>query len=158
MDNDFDSVSWQNEGEGESSRPSTSQADQGSSSTSKANNRGSSDQAGIHADGVDLAGVHGGSLECTVSNPLKENDGTQNAYVSYLVTTNVCLLTKPPSKCGARLITNPTDRFRILPETYCESPAAVHRFRLPLQGALQAVSAMRRAPSTRQAADGIRSR
>jgi sorting nexin-4 len=28
-------------------------------------------------------------LECTVSKPQKENDGTKDAYVSYLITTNV---------------------------------------------------------------------
>lgn len=46
-------------------------------------------QAGEHADGVDLAGVGDGILECTVEQPLKENDGTKDAYVSYLVSTNV---------------------------------------------------------------------
>lgn len=45
-------------------------------------------QAGQNADGVDLAGpgAHG-FLECTVSSPQKEAEGTQNAYISYLVTT-----------------------------------------------------------------------
>lgn len=46
-------------------------------------------QAGDHADGVDLAGIGDGTLECTVDTPLKENDGTKDAYVSYLITTNV---------------------------------------------------------------------
>lgn len=30
-------------------------------------------------------------LECNVSSPLKENDGTKDAFVSYLVTTHVRL-------------------------------------------------------------------
>ena len=97
MDNDFDSVSWQNEGDGETSRPATSQEDHGSSSAGKRKARDTSAQAGIYADGVDLAGVGGGRLDCTVSAPLKENDGTQNAYVSYLVTTNVCFLHSDPA-------------------------------------------------------------
>ncbi|KAH6711367.1 putative sorting nexin-4 [Leptodontidium sp. 2 PMI_412] len=37
---------------------------------------------------MDLAGVGEGVLECTVTQPIKENDGTKDAYVSYLVTTN----------------------------------------------------------------------
>ncbi len=41
-------------------------------------------------DDDDLApGRSGEILECTVSEPHKENDGTKDAYVSYLITTNV---------------------------------------------------------------------
>lgn len=45
------------------------------------------EQAGHHATVQDLAGpgAHG-RLECTVSSPQKEGEGTQNAYVSFLVT------------------------------------------------------------------------
>jgi sorting nexin-4 len=47
-------------------------------------------QAGRNADPQDLAGpgTHG-ILDCMVDQPQKEGEGTQNAYVSYLVTTNV---------------------------------------------------------------------
>lgn len=47
-------------------------------------------QGGAHAEPQDLAGpgVHG-RLECTVTKPQKENEGTQNQFISYLVTTNV---------------------------------------------------------------------
>lgn len=39
----------------------------------------------------DLTPGHTGDiLECTVSEPHKENDGTKDAYVSYMITTNVC--------------------------------------------------------------------
>lgn len=34
-------------------------------------------------------GMGGEILECTVSEPLTENAGTKDAYVSYLITTNV---------------------------------------------------------------------
>lgn len=34
-------------------------------------------------------GHRGEILECVVSEPHKENDGTKDAYVSYLITTNV---------------------------------------------------------------------
>lgn len=47
-------------------------------------------QAGPHADAQDLAGPgEHGMLECTVTKPQKEGEGTQNVYVSYLVTTDV---------------------------------------------------------------------
>jgi hypothetical protein len=49
-------------------------------------------QAGPNADAVDLAGPGAqGFLECSVSNPQKEGEGTQNAYISYLVTTDVSI-------------------------------------------------------------------
>lgn len=35
------------------------------------------------------AGMGGEVLDCTVSEPLTENAGTKDAYVSYLITTNV---------------------------------------------------------------------
>lgn len=46
-------------------------------------------QAGAAADDIDLAGVGQSRLETTVSDPMTENDGTKDAYVSYLVTTDV---------------------------------------------------------------------
>ncbi|KAF2723237.1 hypothetical protein K431DRAFT_220336 [Polychaeton citri CBS 116435] len=46
-------------------------------------------QAGDNADAQDLAGPgRYGRLNCTVGFPRKEGEGTQNAYVSYLVTTD----------------------------------------------------------------------
>ncbi|CAD6505262.1 BgTH12-00754 [Blumeria graminis f. sp. triticale] len=45
-------------------------------------------QLGNNVNSVDLAGVGEGVLECNVSQPIKENDGTKDSYVSYLVTTN----------------------------------------------------------------------
>ena len=32
----------------------------------------------------------GDRLECTVGTPLKENNGSKDAFVSYLITTHVC--------------------------------------------------------------------
>ena len=95
MDNDFDSVSWRNDPDIDSSKPTTGGASQPEGNTYGANSSGkrkathSSAQAGADADGVDLAGIGDGRLDCTVDTPLKENDGTKDAYVSYLVTTNV---------------------------------------------------------------------
>lgn len=47
-------------------------------------------QAGPDADAMDLAGVGNATLECTVTDPLKESDGTKDAYISYKVITKVC--------------------------------------------------------------------
>lgn len=47
--------------------------------------------AGINSDGVSLSGVDPTLLVTTVSDPATENDGTKDAYVSYLVTTKVWL-------------------------------------------------------------------
>ena len=97
MDSDFDSVSWQNDPESDNSRPATAgtsrpdEATFGSKSSGKRKANHSSTQAAAvaAADHVDLAGIGDGVLDCTVDTPLKENDGTKDAYISYLVTTNV---------------------------------------------------------------------
>jgi sorting nexin-4 len=39
-------------------------------------------------------GLSGDILDCTVTEPRKESDGTKDAFVSYLVTTNVGSLTR----------------------------------------------------------------
>lgn len=96
MDNDFDSVSWQNEADSDNSRPTTSQtaaSDEvyGSNASGKRKASSNSQQAGRNADNVDLAGIGSGRLDCTVDTPLKENDGSKDTYVSYLVTTHVCV-------------------------------------------------------------------
>jgi sorting nexin-4 len=92
MDNDFDNVTWQNESDSEA--VSTPYDEASSSSRPAAAERQPSNaslQAGPHADAVDLAGIEeGGRLDCSVETPLKEGDGN-NAYISYLVTTQVCL-------------------------------------------------------------------
>ena len=95
MDNDFDSVSWQNDPDIDSSKPTMGGASQPEENTSGAKSSGkrranrTSAQAGPDADAVDLAGIGEGRLDCTVNTPLKENDGTKDAYISYLVTTTV---------------------------------------------------------------------
>ena len=95
MDNDFDSVSWQNEPENDISRPNNSQNHYGSDNSRKRKAKSGSTQVG--PDAVDLAGIGDGRLDCKVDTPLKENDGTKDAYVSYLVTTNVYLQLRPVS-------------------------------------------------------------
>jgi len=95
MDNDFDSVSWQNEAYNDPSRPDTAESRDSGEDAHSVNPNGKrktssgSPQAGHNADPVDLAGIGDGRLDCRVNTPLKENDGTKDAYVSYLVTTEV---------------------------------------------------------------------
>ena len=93
----FNSVTWEREDQpnGESDPPATTPSRTSSivpiRSPSSKRRQNSSDeaQAGPDADGVDLAGVGDGVLECTVDTPMKENDGTKDAYMSYLVTSHV---------------------------------------------------------------------
>lgn len=93
---DFDSVSWQRDVEDGHRNPSGGQfPDPRDIPHRSANGRRSSSissepQAGEDADAVDLAGIGDGVLDCTVDTPLKENDGTKDAYVSYLISTHVC--------------------------------------------------------------------
>lgn len=96
MDNgDFDNVSWRNEPSNDDSRPQTSSSvqspsNQHSGSRSRRRTSHGQPQAGQDADAVDLAGIgEYGRLDCTVGSPLKENDGTKDAYISYSVTTQV---------------------------------------------------------------------
>ena len=87
---DFDNVSWRDEPVTEQSRPSaTSQSPQNDRPKKKANGKKKASQPLSTADAVDLAGIGDGRLDCTVTAPLKENEGTKDVYVSYLVTTNV---------------------------------------------------------------------
>ena len=94
-DNQFDSVQWQRDPEPQQQNDASDSSlpPQHTLPSRPAPGRSSSShevQAGEDADGVDLAGIGAdGSLEVTVDTPLKENDGTKDAYVSYLVSTHV---------------------------------------------------------------------
>lgn len=104
----FDSVQWERDRDGRPSEESTSASGFPTQSTlpdrSIAHGRSGSTsdepQAGENADAVDLAGIGPeGILECTVDTPLKENDGTKDAYVSYLISTHVCCLHACSGQC-----------------------------------------------------------
>lgn len=102
---DFDSVSWKHEPDSDASRPTTSGTEADESYRYDHDTNGKrrmsaaqeEPQAGPMADAVDLAGIGDGVLECRVDTPLKENDGTKDAYISYLVTTHVsdCIISCP---------------------------------------------------------------
>lgn len=110
MDNDFDSVSWRNE-DSDTSRPNTTtnNSNQDRDSTPKSNGKRKVKhpvpQTGGDSEAVDIAGIgEHGRLDCNVSSPLKEHDGTKDAYVSYLVTTHsdFASFTKPHTKVRRR--------------------------------------------------------
>lgn len=102
--NDFDSISWANDGESNEASPRLEQRRQDDArprtprrSSGKQKAPFPDPQVGNNADPLDLAGVGvEGRLDCTVSSPQKENDGTKDAYVSYLVTTHVSSLSGFP--------------------------------------------------------------
>ncbi|KAI9770322.1 MAG: intercellular trafficking and secretion [Geoglossum simile] len=92
---DFDSVSWRNELGSDGSRPATAGTSDDDAVRQRHDANGkrraravTPPQAGYNADALDLAGVGDGRLECTVGSPLKESDGSKDAFVSYLVTTH----------------------------------------------------------------------
>lgn len=97
MDNDdFANVSWQSDssakGKGRDSGAHKPDQDRPFSpeSMNGKSRGGSAGVLGRNTDELDLAGVGDAVLECTVTQPIKENDGSKDAYVSYLVTTEVC--------------------------------------------------------------------
>ncbi|RKF60982.1 Sorting nexin-4 [Erysiphe neolycopersici] len=72
--------------------------------TSTMDSRQISGQPGHDSDPTDLASMEDGVIECKVSQPIKENDGTKDAYVSYVVTTNTTFVTfqKPTTSVRRR--------------------------------------------------------
>ena len=92
---DFSNVSWRNNPASQEAEPFSTSPREGGDGTGLGSTNGkrheSVGQLGRNPDPLDAAGVEGGVLECTVSSPNKENDGSKDAYVSYLVTTNVGL-------------------------------------------------------------------
>ncbi|KZF25927.1 vacuolar targeting protein Atg24 [Xylona heveae TC161] len=95
--NDFNAVPWHNDPESDAERPasavSTGTEGHGDSSHDPHGKRRMSaaeeqEQQSDHAQARDPTGLGEGTLECTVDKPQKENDGTKDAFVSYLVTTH----------------------------------------------------------------------
>ena len=156
---DFDSVSWRHDADSDNSRPTTSGTDAegpqgfGDYDTNGKRRMSSASQEEAHpgvvgvGDGADLAGAGEGTLECEVGSPLKENDGTKDAYVSYLITTHVGgflssfslpalpfpLFVGPSQKMKTLGIDKmdmcvylSTDRFQDVPEIRLLGPQAVH--------------------------------
>lgn len=85
-------------------------------------------QAGENADALDLAGpgAHG-KLEISVTKPQKENEGTQNQFISYLVSTHVCATrVDSPHHRKRPLTCSYTDRLQVLPTHRPERASSLH--------------------------------
>ncbi|KKA28827.1 hypothetical protein TD95_000303 [Thielaviopsis punctulata] len=90
MDTDFDNVTWENDHDdflSENHRPMSSSSYEyddnalaGSSATPVPSHVGGGE--------IDVGTAMGDRLECTVTLPIKEQDGTKDAFVSYLITTH----------------------------------------------------------------------
>lgn len=98
-----------------------------------------------------------GRLETFVGSPQKELAGTQNAYVSYLVTTKVYF-------CYAPVTIVPRDhcvltlnlvRLPVLPKARVLCPSPLHRLRLPLETAHERIPTMCCPTAARQAQNGV---
>lgn len=82
----FSNVSWQSD-LGEPGHGTSSRADDSMDDT----NNGTHGEPGLHSDELGAHALGPEQLECTVTSPIKENDGTKDAFVSYLITTHVSL-------------------------------------------------------------------
>ena len=149
--NDFDNVSWRNnDAESDNdSRPNTADASHHlpiRNSTGKRKMSADVPQSRDLTDPVDLGGIGDGVLECTVDSPLKENDGTKDAYMSYLVTTHVLFGTI--SFQGLDAANQAADRFQIFPETRYLRPPPLHRFCILKKRTVKRIRSLRRASIT----------
>ncbi|KAK4180141.1 putative sorting nexin-4 [Triangularia setosa] len=116
----FSNISWHSEQNEDHAGPSTSSTREHMTSSPEFSKtipdtgRSSSDGRG-HDPG------HTGDevLECTVSDPHKENDGTKDAYVSYLITTNTTFSTfQRPMTAVRRRFTDFVFLYRVLCQEY----------------------------------------
>jgi hypothetical protein len=154
----FDSVQWPREPERDSQDqiPTSFNASNTLPDRTSSRRRSSASneiQAGENADGVDLAGIGvDGTLECTVDTPLKENDGTKDAYVSYLVTTHVHALFLPSY---IHILTLYLDRLQDLRQRrlYCATP--LYRLCLSPKFVASRLSCLCCTPVTREEQHGI---
>lgn len=125
---DFSNVSWHTE------QPSAAE----SSSSVAAANPDETDRNGHSALDSDAAEADGREvLECTVSEPLKENDGSKDTFVSYLITTNVrqskrsvAMFYKFVPAGSLRSNPTPPDHVCDLSAITCDSSPTIHGFRL----------------------------
>ena len=103
----FSNVSWQSDlgesGPGPSSRAVDPMDDTHNGMPGEPGLRG--EEIGAHALGSE-------QLDCTVTSPIKENDGTKDAFVSYLITTEVSFASGLHHLGAPNLETEPPTRQR----------------------------------------------
>ena len=93
------------------------------------------------------------TLDCTVTLPIKENDGTKDAFVSYLITTNVRSSQRsevPKSLVPfIKMLTLSLVHVPVLRQIQYHRATPLHRLRLPLQTASSRLSRYRRTSNPR---------
>jgi sorting nexin-4 len=86
----FSNISWHSEQNAAQGASSAAARDPANPDFAASRQEGGDTEAARHHH--ELEGVHGEeTLECIVGEPHKENDGTKDAYVSYMITTHVSL-------------------------------------------------------------------
>lgn len=87
----FSNISWHSEQNQDAAGPSTASPHEPPHSPEYSRNARQDDnnRAVVGERHHDPGHAGGEILECVVSEPRKENDGTKDAYVSYLITTTV---------------------------------------------------------------------
>ncbi|KAK4241830.1 hypothetical protein C8A03DRAFT_40797 [Achaetomium macrosporum] len=113
----FSNISWHSEQNQDAAGPSTSSSHDPNRNAEYSKSRSGADRAG------DERGEHGHTdgeiLECVVSEPHKENDGTKDAYVSYLITTNTTFPTfQRPTVSVRRRFTDFVFLYKVLTRDY----------------------------------------
>lgn len=86
MDDEFHSVTWNSSSDAEEAVVETVHSNTESQSPGPSGGSVQSPRTDFNRE------IQHGRLETTVSEPQTENDGTKDAFVSYLVTTDVWLL------------------------------------------------------------------
>jgi hypothetical protein len=81
----FTNVSWHSESVGGTAGPSGNDV----ASPGRSNGTEAAVSPVPNLNQLDAGGLGSETLECTVSEPLNENEGTNSQFVSYLVATNV---------------------------------------------------------------------
>ena len=82
----FSSVSWSSERDNATSSHGLTDSHNPSEPFSPSGGEETHDH---DPDRSSTGGADNSTLDCTVTEPIKENDGTKDAYVSYLITTSV---------------------------------------------------------------------
>ncbi|KAK4149964.1 LETM1-like protein-domain-containing protein [Chaetomidium leptoderma] len=128
----FSNISWHSELNHDSAGPSTSASHDPAHSPDYSNNRSDGNRTGDER-GLDHGHAGGEILECTVSDPHKENDGTKDTYVSYLITTNTTFSTfQRPTTTVRRRFTDFVFLYKVLFRDYqgCAVPPLPDKLRM----------------------------
>ncbi|KAK4191864.1 putative sorting nexin-4 [Podospora australis] len=115
----FSNISWHSEHNQDDAGPSTSSPREALSSPEFSTSIPDPGRAGSDEHDDRHGHLGGEILECTVSDPHKENDGTKDAYVSYLITTHTTFSKfQRPTTTVRRRFTDFVFLYRVLVKEY----------------------------------------